>query len=391
MKILYLIDPVSNAVDNSFQREVVMRLARSTSLFAETFVLDTEQTGRKAAAAIMQKQEFDLYFTYNRTGTDIKVANAKGEELNLMSTIQRPHACWLTEHPLCWYENYFTSQKNRHYILPRTSHATFLSGMGLTGEVSEQLFAADPHPLQKSHKDRKYDICIAAQWRGPAAANEFWTRADESARVFFENVLVAQQADPNKDTYIAYLAVAQAMGVDISDRLRHAQYMRGLYWHARKSERISLVQDIVSSGLDVAVIGGDAWKSVLADSPAVTYFPECSHSDIVDIYADSRAIVNLNAANGACERAFDCAAVGAMLITEYSPAMEQLFANHDAAVFYHAAYKQESIQLIVDLIKSGNSELVGANALERLTAHHTWAHRTDFMSDEVFTRVATTG
>jgi hypothetical protein len=387
MKILYLIDPVSNAIDNSFQREVVTRLAKATSTYAETFVLDTAQIGRKSAAEVMIQQEFDIYFTYNRTGTDMAAPGEKGVEANLMSSIQRPHVCWLTEHPLCWYENYFTSQNNRHYILPRASHAPFLSEMGLAGSVSEQLFAADPYYLLKLHKDRKFDVCIAAQWRGPAIANEFWTQADEGARLFFESVLACQAEDPNKDTYTAYVSVANLMGINISDRLKHAKYMRSLYWHARKSERIAIVQDIVSSGLEIAIIGGDKWRSVLPPSATVTYLPECGHTDILDIYADSRAVVNLNAANGACERAFDCASVGAMLITEYSPAMEQMFATNDAAIFYHTGYKKNSLQLITDLIKSGHSEVVGTNALGCLNQRHTWSHRTDFLSKKIFEKL----
>ena len=391
MKILFLIDPVSNTIDNSFQREVVTRLANAQNSSMQTLELDTEVVGRSAAAEIMLRQDFDAYFTYNRTGTDINVPSGEGEEINLMRGIQSPHICWLTEHPLCWYENYLLSQNVRHYILPRASHTSFLSGMGLFGGISEQLFAADPYALQRSHRDRMYDICIAAQWRGPPAANEFWLQADTSTRLFFENVLATQTADPNKDTYIAYVSVAQSMGIDISDKRRHAQYMRGLYWHARKSERIGFVKDLVSSGLKIAIIGGEAWRSVLADSTGVTFFPECSHSEIIDVYADSRAVVNLNAANGACERAFDCASVGAMLITEYSPAMEQLFANNDAAIFYHPTYRQESNQLIVDLIKSGNSEIVGANALRCLKDRHTWAHRTEFLRDNIFAKFAPKG
>jgi hypothetical protein len=112
--------------------------------------------------------------------------------------------------------------------------------MNLVGTYSEQLYAADARFNYKKHIDRRYDLCIAAQWRGSEKTNEFWVGKGGNAERFFSTVAIAQNSDSAKDTYAAYVDVARRMNVDITDKLKHSQYMRLLYWHARKKERIEL-------------------------------------------------------------------------------------------------------------------------------------------------------
>jgi hypothetical protein len=181
----------------------------------------------------MLAQNYDAYFTYNRSGTDIFYVSS-GISKYLMSMIAKPHVCWLTEHPLCWYEKYYQSPNKRHYILPRLSHATFLKEMSLVGTYSSQLFAADARLNYKKHIDRRYDVCIAAQWRGSEKANEFWVGRGGNTGRFFSTIAIAQNSDSAKDTYVAYVDVARRMNFDITNKLKHGQYMKGLYWHTRK-------------------------------------------------------------------------------------------------------------------------------------------------------------
>jgi hypothetical protein len=379
MKILYLIDPCSNEVDNSYQREIITRLALNSATENDIQVIDRGQLGDSDTVEVMLAQNYDAYFTYNRSGTDINY-QSNGVSNNLLSMISKPHVCWLTEHPLCWYAQYFHSQNNRHYILPRLSHANFLKGMDLAGTYTTQLFAADAQFNYKKHVDRKYDLCIAAQWRGSEKANEFWVGRGSTAESFFSTVALTQSSDIAKDTYAAYIHTAKSMNIDISDKLKHSQYMKGLYWHARKKERIELVQSFVNSGLKIALIGSDEWKSVLGDVSNVEFYDNCDHANLLDIYADSRAVLNVNAANGVCERAFDAASVGAMIVSEYSPEIERIFGSADSVVMYNPTLASTSINLICELVQSNASEILGNNAYNCLVNGHTWDHRAKWLN-----------
>lgn len=381
MKVIFFIDACSNAIDNRYQRDVVFRLAHLTSRNHAVQIVDTEILGKDNALKIMLDQEYDAYFTYNRTGTDIIINDSNGCEINLMSTISRMNYSWLTEHPLCWYENYYNSQKNRHYITPSKSHLFFMEEMDLIGNKTIQLFGSDTRNNLKDHKDRKYDVCIAAQWRGSEKANEFWTNFHPESQKFFTTILNIQDNDVDKDTFNAYIKSAAVYDINLSDKKLHAQFMRGIYWHARKKERINLVKNFVDSGLKIALVGGVSWKEVLNDTSNVDFYPEADHNELINIYGNSKSVVNLNAANGACERAFDGASCNSMIITEYSSLMNSIFTNNDAALNYLPSAPKQTIELLKEILKSGYSQKISNNGHQIFLNNHTWDHRASFLSD----------
>lgn len=375
MKILFYIDGVSNSVDNDVQRDVMTKLGQSMAEEFKIEIVDTSKMDKSKAYSIVEKQDYDILFTYNRTATEIESPTKNG---NMLKNIERMHVCWLTEHPLTFYTNYLHSENKRHYIFPNESHAFFSKSMGLNGSYSTQLFGSD---LTKNNifSKRKYEICIAAQWRGPETANAFWENSNKKTREFFEAVLELQESDENRDTFVAYAAAAQYFGFDISDRKLHAQAMRSIYWYARKKERIQLVKDAVASGLNIILIGGEIWKSVLENTDNVTFLPECTHQELRAIYADSKSVVNLNAANGACERAFDSLAAGSMLITEESQELKILFETKKAAVFYKPNHAKERMSEFKELIKTNRWMDIAYQGNKIFSTGHTWQHRSKYL------------
>lgn len=378
MKVLFYIDGVSNSVDNDVQRDVMMKLGNALTEDISLEIVDTATIEPSKAHAIIEKQDYDILFTYNRTATEIASPSKSG---NLLKNIEKLHVCWLTEHPLTFYSNYLQSENNRHYIFTNESHAFFSESMGLKGSYSTQLFGSDPVKTIKSPKDRKYEMCIAAQWRGPESANAFWKNSNKKTKDFFEAVIELQESEENRDTFVAYMAAAKYYGFDISDTKLHAQAMRGIYWYARKKERIQLVKDAVSSGIKIILIGGEAWKSVLDNTDNVIFLPECSHQKLRSIYAESKSVVNLNAANGACERAFDCLAAGSMLISEESHELKRLFELDRAGVFFKPNHAKDQMEKFKDLIKSGQWAEIASHGHEKFLSDHTWMQRAQYLEN----------
>jgi hypothetical protein len=122
MKVLFYIDGVSNSVDNDVQRDVMMKLGNALTEDISLEIVDTATIEPSKAHAIIEKQDYDILFTYNRTATEIASLSKSG---NLLKNIEKLHVCWLTEHPLTFYSNYFQSENNRHYIFTNESHAFF--------------------------------------------------------------------------------------------------------------------------------------------------------------------------------------------------------------------------------------------------------------------------
>lgn len=376
MKVLFYIDGVSNSVDNNVQRDVMSKLGQSLNEQAQIEIVDTSKMDKSKAYSTVEKQDYDILFTYNRTGTDIASRNKTGY---MLKNIERMHVCWLVEHPITFYANYLQSENNRHYIFPNESHAFFAQSMGLNGSYSTQLFGSDFTKTIKNPFDRKYEMCIAAQWRGPESENIFWKNSNSKTKEFFEAVLELQESEENRDTFLAYSAAAQYYGFDISNRKLHAQAMRSIYWYARKKERIQLVKDAVASGLNIILIGGEIWKSVLDNTENVTFLPECTHQELRAIYADSKSVVNLNAANGACERAFDCLSAGSMLITEESLELKRLFENDRAAVFYKPNHAKERMSEFKELLKTNQWMEIASKGNLIFSNGHTWQHRSEYL------------
>ena len=126
MKVLFYIDGVSNSVDNDVQRDVMSKLGQSLNEQAQIEIVDTSKMDKSKAYSTVEKQDYDILFTYNRTGTDIAIRNKTGY---MLKNIERMHVCWLVEHPITFYANYLQSENNRHYIFPNESHAFFAQSM----------------------------------------------------------------------------------------------------------------------------------------------------------------------------------------------------------------------------------------------------------------------
>ena len=379
MKILFYIDGVSNSVDNDVQRDVMNKLAASVSNGKDIEIIDTSKIAKDRAHQILLDQNYDVLFTYNRTATEIKYKSNNQEDF-ILKNIEKLHVCWLTEHPVTFYSNYLNSENNRHYIFPNDAHSFFSESMGLKGSYSKSLFGSEPTKVIKDHVDRKYEMCIAAQWRGSEEANAFWKNTEGKVKNFFEAVLELQDSDENRDIYVAYLAAAQYYKINMDDKLWHANAMKSIYWYARKKERINLVKDAAASGMKIILIGGDAWKRVLPAKNNITIKPECTHEELRALYGESKSVVNLNASNGACERAFDCLSAGSMLISEESHEMANLFEAHDAARLFKPNHAGEKMSEFKEIIRSGHSQNIAINGTRKFLENHTWKHRGHYLS-----------
>jgi len=376
MKIAMLLDAVNNRIDNAMQWSVMRQLALYTDSHEVVFI-DVPALGANNAIARLMAQEYDILVTYNKSGTNLTTV---GSGAPVLSQIKRPQICWLTEPIFNFYDLYKqTDSAFRRYILPNPSHGFLAKYCRLKGNLSYEAFGADKKERLGAESARPYDICVAAQWRGPAESNAFWLGKTGKARKFFEDAARFQFDLDSRDTFLAYITSASYHNLVIDDIDTHMAAIKAMYWYARKLERIKLIQDVVGTGLHVALIGGEEWKLVLRSYDNVTFYPHRDPSEVLRLYGQSKAVVGLNCYNGANERVFDAMSVGSMVIAENSPTLTTRF-RHDEAAIYYEPLKFDSLEeKIRHLIISGEYKKVAMNGRQIFEEAHTWGHRSKFL------------
>ncbi len=379
MKIAIYLDEVNQAIDNSMQWNVMHQLGGELSSMHDVLFMDANKMGQATAHKQLLKQDYDALLMYNKTGTNL-VDPESGA--NLLSIIDRPQISWLVEHPVTFFDNYKKANSDhRSYIFPNPHHNFFSKKMGLKGKSHSMLFGSSVKDNIIEFKDRKFDVCIAAQWRGTAEINEFWKSGTSFERNFFDTINILQSLDDNGDVFTAFLAAAEHFNVPLENIENFMPALKALYWHARKTERIKMVKDLVSTGLKVLLVGGENWKDVLPDYSNVTFAPPCSHEKLTGYYRNSRAVASTNCSNGANERTFDAMSCGSLSISEKSTTLTKFF-NEKNIVFYDRMKLDEKNNHIVDLLRDNNlSESIANAGMNSFKKLHTWKHRAEELNN----------
>lgn len=376
MKIAIYLDEVNQAIDNSMQWSVMRHIGQELAKKDEVIFIDPLKMGVKESLNKLKKQNYDILLTYNKTGTNL-IEESTGK--NLMSLLEVPQVSWLVEHPVTFYADYKkTNSPNRNYIFPNKTHNLFAKKMGMQGQYSNLLFASSEKKITTRFKDRPFDVCIAAQWRGEADSNAFWESMTGFEKKFFEEINQLQNTKEGIDVFLAFLAVAEYYKMPQENINDFAPALKAMYWHARKNERIKMVKDMVSSGLKILLVGGDGWKSVFEEKNQVTIVPPCTHDCLTDYYMNSRAVVSTNCSNGANERTFDAQSCGAISIAESSVTLDDYFEDFKNIVFYDRLNLTNKIPVIEELMKDeSRGSLISEQGYHEFMNENTWKHRVD--------------
>ncbi len=374
MKIAIFLDEVSQAIDNSMQWSIMNNLHSELVKLYEVIVIDPLKLGLDRALRMLLDQDYDVLITYNKTGTNL-INSSTGK--NVMSTLEKPQISWLTEHPVTFYDQYYqTNSDKRNYIFTNPRHNYFANEMEMQGNFTSMLFASSIKKNYKNYKSREFDICIAAQWRGPADSNNFWHNMGTTSKKFFEDINTLQHLEDGGDVYTAFIAASEHHRIPIRNNKDFAPALKALYWHARKTERIKLVQDLVATGLKISIIGSQEWKQVLPEHNNVKFLNYCTHEKLIEYYSDSRAVASVNCYNGANERTFDALSCGSISIAEDSPTLKSKFNDLEDIFFYERLSANKKIKNFSEILKDVNlSEKIAQNGFDKFLREHTWKNR----------------
>lgn len=382
MKIAIFLDEANQSIDNAMQWNVMHQLGIELSEMHDILFLDSRKLGKIIARKKLLKQDYDALLLYNKTGTDL--FDEKSNK-SLLSFIDVPKISWLVEHPITFFDSYKKStSKNSAYIFANPHHNFFSKKIGLNEISDSMLFGSSIKNDFSNYNSRKFDVCIAAQWRGEAKINEFWKSGTPFEQKFFETINTLQNLDDSGDVFTAFIAASEYYNVPLDDIDIFMPALKALYWHARKTERIKMVKDLVSTGLKILLVGGEGWKEVLPEYSNVTFVPACGHKELMEHYLNCRSVASVNCFNGANERTFDSMSCGAISIAENSPTLTKFF-NDKNVIFYDRMRLNDKKDYLIDLLHNNQlSESMADSGFNAFKNGHTWKHRASKLSDFIF-------
>lgn len=282
---------------------------------------------------------------------------------------------WLVDDPLHHTGRLLGQMHRRHSICPSRHHITYIRKIGVKGSASLMLTGASisDQPTQ-SFADRDIPILLAASWMG--LPEETWqTVEDPFIRKFMAEALLILKSDSHVKVFEALDTVARRNGFKFEPNVEWLAMAQQLHLYLRKLDRLAVVQALNESSLPFTLIGS-GWREHIDFRPNATVLQSVD-ADALDVFVRrAKIVVNLNASNGACERAFNAMASGACVITDESSTLTDLFKRGKEIEFYDRRNPYTIAKTVGDLLASGpRLEAIAARGQKRVSEDHTWKSR----------------
>ena len=140
---------------------------------------------------------------------------------------------------------------------------------------------------------------------------------------------------------------------------------------------MNAIQQIVDAGLPITICGG-GWRDHLSERKNVTFLEtRIPFKDMPSVYNDSRIVLNLNAANGGCERALYGMATGAAVASEDSGALAESFNAGEDIAFFNRARPTEIVEVVTSLLEGGRGESIAQSGHEGVLKTALWRHQAE--------------
>jgi hypothetical protein len=149
-----------------------------------------------------------------------------------------------------------------------------------------------------------------------------------------------------------------------------ARVLAEILLYVRQRDRIRLVEAMAAAGLPLTLCG-DGWEAL--PHLKLARVQSRPFDALGRLYGACKVVVNLNAGNGACERAMAGASAGAATISDANPLLEA--ALPDALALYDRTDPARATQAIGDLLESDAAEGLAAAGAARVRREHLWDSR----------------
>jgi hypothetical protein len=305
-------------------------------------------------------------------------------DVSLFDVLGVKFVSWLLDHPVYAPQSLRRELQGRLAVYSNADHARFAEAAGVPGRAMALLPGGEPVVPMRDHRDRSQPLFVAASWNGPP--ERFWDPADDSpATRLLVGVIDRLLADRRAslidafDETCAELGIGPVLGGDPASLEQMRSFLAGGLTYVRHLDRYNLITALAQAGLPMTVCGS-GWAERLGGHRNVTCIESAPFRALPALYADARVVLNLNAGNGASERAIQAAFCGAAVATDYSREVDALFGGEAGAAFYNRARPETAVEAVARLLDD-EGQAVARRGHERVVEQCGWLSRAQRIAD----------
>ena len=285
---------------------------------------------------------------------------------------------WLLDHPVYAPQSLRRELQGRYAVYSNFNHQRFARAVNLPGKAMTMLPGGRPTEIEKDYYAREWPLFVAASWHGPP--ERFWDATDDSMGTrllvgVIDRLLVDRRAsliDAFNDA-CAELRIGAVLGQDPAVDEQMRSFLAGALTYVRRLDRFNLMKTLADEGAPITVCGS-GWDELMASHSNVNCIESVPFQSLPALYANARVVLNLNAGNGASERAIQAAFCGAAVVSDYSQELDVLFGGGTGVAFYDRRQPSSAVEAVTDLLEK-TGEAVAQRGHERVVEGCDWRDR----------------
>ncbi|HEX4179422.1 MAG TPA: glycosyltransferase [Caulobacteraceae bacterium] len=288
---------------------------------------------------------------------------------------------WQLDHPIYAPQSLTRRMRNQYSIYANHNHLRFVGALKIPGQAVSMLAGGEPLDApMKAYRSRQWPVFVAATWNG--VPERYWESLEDSpAKQLLTGVVDSLSNDPEASLLDAFndtshrLGLGAALGADPEFDDQMIEFLRGPLTYIRHVDRINIVRALAESGLPVTICGS-GWREYLGDRNNVVFIERrVDFKDMPAFYNDAKIVINLNAGNGACERAVHAMLAGAAVVSDMSMDLSQTFRSGQDIRFFNRAAPGGVVAAAERLLDGDRGEDLAASGHERAMTTALWRHR----------------
>jgi len=292
---------------------------------------------------------------------------------------------WQLDHPIYAPQSLTRGLANRWSVYCNHNHLRFAEALKLPGRGTTILAGAEPDQgAAKPYRSRDWPVFIAAKFTGQPQA--VWEGMEESAgKDLLKGVVSRLLGDREASLLDAFngacadLGFEAKLGDDPEFDDQMIGFLREPLTYIRQVDRIAMVRALAESGLPIT-LSGPGWRDFLGERANVTFIDRWTDfADLSAAYGNAKVVINLNAGNGACERAVYAAAAGAAVVSDDSADLARQFAAGDEIAFYDRTQPSDVVAAVSRLLESDAGEAMAHAGQAKVLSSGLWRHRAEQM------------
>jgi hypothetical protein len=297
---------------------------------------------------------------------------------------------WLLDHPIYAPPSLTRELQNRHSIYSNHNHLRFAQAVKLPGRGITMLPGGAKPGTLRDYASREWPILVAGTYRGEP--QRLWEELEDSpAKRLMTGVIDCLLADKEASLLEAFnetsstLKLGARLGEDPAFDAQMQSFLREPLTYVRNIDRINIIRSLVDAGLPVAICG-TGWSNIFGDRNNLTYIDSIEFEKLPHLYGRSKVVVNLNAGNGASERAIYAALAGATVASDYSSELNVLFGGSEGIAFFDRAKPETIAKVVGGLVEGGGGENIAHRGYMQVLTSGLWRHRAAELIDYISER-----